>query len=114
MASNSYETGRAAEDWAVRYLQELGYQILARNFRGRSGEIDVVARQGDTFVFLEVKGSLRQPRVEAVQARQIQRVRRTAQEFLQSRCYSQESLMRFDVLLTWGSPYQVSHLQDAY
>ncbi len=114
MASNSYETGRATEDWAVRYLQELGYQILLRNFRGRRGEIDVVARLGDTFVFFEVKGSLRQPRVEAVQARQIQRVRRAAEEFLQQRGYSQESLMRFDVLLVWGPPYQVSHLQDAF
>ncbi|MBS2036641.1 YraN family protein [bacterium] len=114
MATNSYETGRATEDWAVQYLVELGYEILARNFRSKTGEIDVVARQGKTIVFLEVKGSLRQPRVEAVQPRQIQRVRRAAQDFLMRRNLSQESLMRFDVLLVWGPPYQVSHLLDAF
>ncbi|MFN8607818.1 MAG: YraN family protein [Vulcanimicrobiota bacterium] len=114
MASNSYETGRAAEEWAAQYLQAQGYQILARNFRSKAGEIDLVARLGPTLVFLEIKGSLRQPRVEAVQPRQIQRVRRAAQEFLLRQRLPQESLMRFDVLLVWGPPYQVSHLPDAF
>lgn len=114
MATNSYETGRASEDWAVQYLQGLGYEILARNFRSKTGEIDVIARHQRTIVFIEVKGSLRQPRVEAVQARQIHRVRRAAEDFLQRQRLPQESLMRFDVLLVWGPPYQVSHLQDAF
>lgn len=114
MATNSYETGRQSEDWAVEYLKSLGWTIVARNFRGRRGEIDVVARHGHVLVFLEVKGSLRQPRVEAVLPRQIRRVRGAAEEFLLRHRLSQDSEMRFDVLLIWGPPFQVSHLQDAF
>ena len=114
MSSNSYETGRRSEDWAANYLQGLGWIILARNFRGRHGEIDLVARHGSVIVFVEIKGSLRQPREESVLPRQIARVRGAAQEFLKLHHLSQESEMRFDVLLVWGSPIQVQHLQDAF
>ena len=114
MATNSYETGRQSEDWAVDYLSKAGWTIVARNFRGRRGEIDVVARHGKVLVFLEIKGSLRQPRVEAVQARQIRRVRGAAEEFLARHRLPLDSEVRFDVLLIWCPPYQVSHLQDAF
>jgi len=114
VSSNSYETGRQSEDWAAAYLQGLGWTILARNFRGRRGEIDLVARHGQVLVFVEIKGSLRQPRVESVLPRQIARVRGAAVEFLKLRGLSQESEMRFDVLLIWGPPFQVQHLQDAF
>ncbi len=114
MASNSYETGRQSEDWAVDYLQQLGWTIVARNFRGRRGEIDVVARHGQVLVFVEIKGSLRQPRVEAVLPRQIHRVRGAAEEFLVRNRLSLDSDMRFDALFVWGPPYQITHLQDAF
>lgn len=114
MSSNSYETGRQSEDWAATYLQGLGWSILARNFRGRRGEIDLVARQGKTLVFVEIKGSLRLPRIESILPRQISRVRGAAVEFLKVHHLSQESEMRFDVLLVWGQPFQVQHLQDAF
>lgn len=48
-------TGGQAEERACRYLKDLGYQIVARNWRCRFGEIDIVAREGDTLVFVEVK-----------------------------------------------------------
>jgi len=48
-------TGRQAEERACRYLSGLGYEIVARNWRCRFGEIDIVARDGDTLVFVEVK-----------------------------------------------------------
>ena len=48
-------TGRAAEEIAVRTLQEKGYTILERNFSNRFGEIDIIARDGETLVFVEVK-----------------------------------------------------------
>ena len=47
--------GRRGEDLACRHLAAQGYAILARNFRCRSGEVDVVARDGDVTVFVEVK-----------------------------------------------------------
>jgi len=48
-------TGSQAEERACRYLKGLGYEIVARNWRCRFGEIDIVAREGDTLVFVEVK-----------------------------------------------------------
>jgi putative endonuclease len=47
--------GRTGEDAAVQYLLQRGYCILERNYRCRFGEIDLVARDGDTLTFIEVK-----------------------------------------------------------
>lgn len=52
---NSTATGRSGEDLAVDYLGHHGYQILERNYRIRGGEIDIIARDGDFLVFVEVK-----------------------------------------------------------
>jgi len=48
-------TGGQAEERACRYLKDLGYEIVARNWRCRFGEIDIVARDRDVLVFVEVK-----------------------------------------------------------
>jgi putative endonuclease len=47
--------GRQGEDLAARFLEEKGMELLARNFRSRRGEIDLIALDGDTLVFAEVK-----------------------------------------------------------
>jgi putative endonuclease len=52
---NRAERGRAGEDAAVALLQARGYRIVGRNVRLPGGEIDVIARDGDTVVFVEVK-----------------------------------------------------------
>lgn len=49
------KTGSKGEDLACQYLKKLGYKILERNFRIRGGEIDIVAKDKDTLVFVEVK-----------------------------------------------------------
>ncbi len=49
------QTGKKGEDLACRYLEELGYKILERNFRIRGGEIDIVAKDGEFLVYVEVK-----------------------------------------------------------
>ena len=48
-------TGQRGEEIAAEHLRGLGYEILARNVRTRYGEIDIVARDGDCLVFVEVK-----------------------------------------------------------
>ncbi len=53
------EVGAAAEDEACRVLRERGYLIVARNWRTRRGEIDIIARDGDVLVFVEVKSRSR-------------------------------------------------------
>jgi putative endonuclease len=77
--------GKAGEDYACRELERCGYAILARRFRTRYGEIDIVARDGESVVFIEVKArrSVRfgQP-AEAVDWRKRQRLVRMAAEYV--------------------------------
>ena len=47
--------GRAGEDAAASFLEEKGIKILEKNFRSRVGEIDIVATEGETLIFVEVK-----------------------------------------------------------
>ena len=51
----AYERGRYAERWAALLLRAKGYRILARGYRCRAGEIDIVARRGSLLVAVEVK-----------------------------------------------------------
>lgn len=55
METNKRTIGQAGEDVACRYLEKANYKILERNFRCRSGEIDIIALDGDYIVFIEVK-----------------------------------------------------------
>ena len=52
---NQREVGTRQESRAAEYLESLGYHILVRNFRCRFGEIDLIAKQDDTYIFIEVK-----------------------------------------------------------
>ncbi|HBQ50772.1 hypothetical protein A3B42_03405 [Candidatus Daviesbacteria bacterium RIFCSPLOWO2_01_FULL_38_10] len=55
MKAQNRQTGRLAEDMAVNALIKKGFQILERNFNNRFGEIDIIARDKETLVFVEVK-----------------------------------------------------------
>lgn len=55
MGIKSYDLGRQGEETAERYLLKQGYKILERNYRSQQGEIDIIARDKDFLVFVEVK-----------------------------------------------------------
>ena len=91
--------GRCGETLAAAYLESLGYRILKRNVRGPGGEIDLVAREGETLVFVEVKarGSSRfGSALAAVDARKRKRIRTLAEDFLQF--LPPKTKVRFDVV----------------
>lgn len=50
-----HETGKIGEEIAVKYLQKKGYQIIQRNFECHQGEIDIIAKEKEEYVFIEVK-----------------------------------------------------------
>ena len=92
--------GLEGEDLACRHLAAQGYAILARNFRCRSGEVDVVARDGAVTVFVEVKhrrGSGHGAGHESVTFGKRRRIVRAARIFASARGLS-ESPLRFDVI----------------
>lgn len=52
---NNLSLGKLGEDLAIKFLQKQKYKIIEKNFRSRFGEIDIIGRDKDTFVFIEVK-----------------------------------------------------------
>ena len=55
MSQSTQKVARIGEALAAQHLEEHGYQILEHNYRSRSGEIDLIAKQGKRIVFVEVK-----------------------------------------------------------
>jgi putative endonuclease len=96
------ETGRLGEDQAARYLESKGYSIIARNFRVRAGEIDIIAVKGLEIVFAEVKSRKSQifgGAVSALSANRIERLRNASLVFICSNDQFQNHNIRL-VLLT--------------
>jgi putative endonuclease len=98
--------GQAAEGLACRHLESRGLVVLARNFRCRSGEVDVVARDGETTVFVEVKeraGVSHGEACEAVTFGKRRRIVRAARVYAAARGLSERPL-RFDVVaIDWAA-----------
>jgi putative endonuclease len=98
--------GREGESLAARHLEAQGLRIVARNWRGRSGEIDLVCEEGTRLVFVEVK--TRSSRrfgfpEEAIGPRKLERMRRTAYEYLLKR-FGEERPCQLDVVAVEPGP----------
>ena len=109
------DRGQAAEALAADYLRCHGLSILERNFRCRFGEIDLIAQDGETVVFVEVRMRGRSNfggAAESITARKRERLRKTARFYLAGlrtlpRC-------RFDALLVSGTGSNIDWIRDAF
>ncbi len=118
MSGERQQLGSLGESLAAEALQRQGYRLLARNVRTPLGEIDLVARQGEALVFIEVKlrRNLRfgSP-AEAVTVSKQRRLRRAAEYYLRRQpCWPAQ--IRFDVVaitLIADNP-QVTVIQAAF
>ncbi len=119
MCQSSREVGLHGEDIAVKYLEVLGFPIVCRNFRSGFGEIDLVAKDGDTIVFVEVKA--RRSRqfgkaVEQITKEKQRKIMKAAGEYLR-RCGALGSCVRFDVLaidILPGGEEIIEHVKGAF
>lgn len=97
---NKRELGNSGEEKAVEFLKKMGYEILHRNFRCKLGEVDIIAKEGNTVVFVEVKTrrSLKfgYPS-EAVTITKQRHLKRVAEYFVQ-RQKVKDCMFRFDVV----------------
>jgi putative endonuclease len=92
--------GVAAEGMVERHYESSGSTIAARRWRGQWGEIDLIARDGKTVVFVEVKKAATHARAaERLGWRQVQRIWAAAQEFLDGEPAKGLTDVRFDVAL---------------
>jgi len=124
MTAARQSMGREAEELVARRLDGGGWQILERNARTRHGELDIVAREHDTLVFVEVKAGRRgasigpERPVLAVDARKQRRIRRLAAAWLAERPDAPQcGAIRFDVVgvsFDRGRPVEVEHIRAAF
>ncbi|WP_040261824.1 YraN family protein [Pseudomonas massiliensis] len=112
--------GQQAEDWAERHLQAHGLQRLARNWRCRYGELDLVMLEGDTVVFAEVRYRLHAGwggALGSVDGRKQARVVTAAAHFLQENSQWAEHPCRFDIVAIEGTDPRalgLTWLKDAF
>lgn len=112
---NKRAIGAEYEQKACEFLENLGYEIVERNYHCRVGEIDIIARQGDVLVFIEVKyrKDLRMGSpFEAIDRRKQQTIRRVAMHYLYERHLSSDRPMRFDAIGILGE--NLKHIRDAF
>ena len=119
MSNQRINLGRQGEDIAAEYLRSKGFQIEARNFRQKSGEIDIICRDGDTLVFVEVKtrkdSEFGHP-TESVTSRKQQQISRTALLYLSINSLHDEPV-RFDVIgviCSQAASPDITHIEGAF
>lgn len=115
LSQNKRETGAAYELKAEEYLLGNGYRILERNFRNRSGEIDLIAKKEDYICFVEVKyrttSDFGSP-LEAVNVRKQNQIRKVALYYLMKNKLSEWTPCRFDVIAFEGE--KLTHIENAF
>ncbi len=115
MTNNKRQTGTFYEIKAEEYLLQKGYRILERNFRNRNGEIDIIAKDGEYFCFIEVKyrttNDYGNP-FEAVDCRKQNQIRKVANYYLMKNKLNEWTPCRFDVIGFVGQ--EMTHIENAF
>jgi len=116
MKTPAQRTGGKGEDLALRFLQKEGYQLLARNFRYRRDEIDLIMQKGKLLVFVEVK-TRRNTEYgypeEFVSRKQATQIIRAAEHYILKNDW--QGNIRFDIIAILTEPaLSIKHLPDAF
>ena len=109
------DKGRTGEDEASLFLENKGMKIIRRNFRHRGGEVDIIALEGETLVFIEVKawaGYGIEALEQALDYKKQNRIIETAKYFLSVHRKYRYMAVRFDVIFI--SSQGLTHLASAF
>jgi len=114
----SSELGKRGEELASRYLSDRGLRLIARNYRCRHGEIDLIMHDGSTIVFVEVRLRSRidyGTGAESVDAKKKRRILSSAEHYLQRHASSRD-FCRFDIvsILRSKSAHQIDWIRSAF
>lgn len=114
-AKNNRTTGSHYETRVAAFLKNQGFQILEQNYRCRSGEIDLIAKDGPYLVFIEVK--FRSNRhagyaLEAIDSKKAAQVRRVAEFYLYQKHVPENMPIRFDAAAIDGN--HITYIKDAF
>jgi len=106
--------GEAAEEKAVSYLKDSGYEILDRNFYTRYGELDIIAKDGDTLVIIEVRSKSNKifglPE-ESITKKKIEKILKTTEVYLYEKKPDYTEI-RFDIISILNN--NISHIKNAF
>ena len=107
-------SGKAAENIAASFLEKKGYKILERNFYSKFGEIDIIAKDKDTLVFVEVRSksysSFGNPE-ETVNIFKVKKILKTAQFYILKKNPDFKEI-RFDIISFLHN--NISHIKNAF
>lgn len=111
--------GMLAEQFACKFLKRQGLKLVTRNYRARTGEIDLIMRDAHTLVFVEVRlrSSQHHSGAESVDYFKQQKLIKTAQHYLQRQRGTYTQTCRFDVMdLSESKPgqYVVNWIRNAF
>ncbi|MCF0142562.1 MAG: YraN family protein [Parasporobacterium sp.] len=112
---NTRKIGTAYEEKAAAYLREKGFEILEKNYRKARGEIDLIARDRDYLVFIEVKyrEALNQGGAQyAISRSKQQTIGRIAQWYISEHHIPADTFCRFDAVLI--NKDELEHIPDAW
>jgi len=108
-----HQLGKDSEQLAVDYLKKLGYTIIQRNYRIQGGEIDIIAKEKNTIVFIEVKSRSNTRYGHAIQSltrQQQKRLSKTALTYLyQHKMHNQSA--RFDMIAIQKNQYMKTDIR---
>jgi len=113
--TRTFHKGRAGEDAAASFLEGKGLSIIAKNFRSNWGEVDIIAVDGETLVFTEVKAWSRygfDSLEHSVNSKKQRKIIETANYFLELHRKYRYMAIRFDVLFI--APSGITHLESAF
>jgi TIGR00252 family protein len=111
--------GKWAESLASAYLQKKGLAPIISNYHGCGGEIDLIMREQDTIVFIEVRyrsSQMFMDAIETIDANKCARIINASQHYLQSRRGDDEKNCRFDVVTITGTTdrYEIRWIKNAF
>jgi putative endonuclease len=112
-----YKKGVDLETRARLFLEKKGLKFLAKNFRSRVGEIDLIMENADTIVFVEIRGRQKNnygTAAETIDFKKQQKIIRTAENYLSQFSFLEKNL-RFDVVEFFGPGFnKINWIKDAF
>lgn len=114
--SDKIKTGNKGEELATQFLVEMGYEIVARNYRYKHAEIDIIARQKGFLIFVEVKtrhsSAFGEPE-DFVSTRKAAKIMEGAEQFMID--YQYHGNIRFDIISIKITDHPIiEHFEDAF
>lgn len=109
------DIGKHIEELTATYLKDCGYDVIARRYKTKLGEIDIIATIDQYIVFVEVKFRKNMTdSFEAISLRQQKRIRNAAELFISERdLLSKNYGFRFDAIL-WDKRLNMRHIENAF